>query len=349
MDKKQIIDLWQTCFNDSKAFVELYFDKVYREQNTLAYEENGKVVSALQMLPYSMTYGEKEIPVSYISGASTYPAAQGKGLMQKLMGQAFEEMKRRKILLSVLIPAEEWLFRFYHKTGYAEVMFYKELACPMKKELPSLSAPYTLQPAIRRIGTEEKIVFDTAFLYAYFNRKMKERKFAVQPTQEDFEIILQDLLLNGGQLFTASDISGKIHALAFVYLFEGNAVCIKELLADDEEIKQQVLNEVPSYYPAQTVWYKDYANSGIPYGMARVIDAETMLGMYASLHPDLSLNIDLKDCILPENTGYYEIGKGYCKRKDSFSPTSVVLPMDIVELPVFLFAGKPVYMTLMLD
>lgn len=349
MDKEQIIDLWQACFHDSKAFVELYFDKVYRKQNTLAYEEDGKVVSALQMLPYSMTYGGKEIPVSYISGASTYPDAQGKGLMQKLMGQAFAEMKRRGNLLSVLIPAEEWLFRFYHKTGYAEVMFYKELACPVKKDLPSPPVPYTLQPAIRRIGPEEKIIFDTAFLYAYFNRKMKERKFAVQHNPEDFEIILQDLLLNGGQLFAASDVSGEIKALAFAYLFKGNAVCVKELLADNEEIKQQILNELPSYYPAQTVWYKDYASSGIPYGMARVIDAETMLGMYASLHPDLSLNIDLKDCILPENTGYYEIDKGYCKRKDSFSPTSVVLSMDTVELPVFLFAGEPVYMTLMLD
>ena len=349
MDKKQIIDLWQTCFHDSKAFVELYFDKVYRERNTLAYEEDGKVVSALQMLPYSMTYGGKEISVAYISGASTYPAAQGKGLMQKLMGQAFEEMKRRKILVSVLIPAEEWLFRFYHKTGYAEVMFYEKVVCPLKKNLYSSETYDTLQPVIDRIGAEEKIVCDTSFLYAYFDRKMKERKFAVQHTREDFEVILQDLLLNGGQLFTALDVSGEIKALAFAYLFEGNAVCIKELLSDDKEIKQQVLNELPSYYPAQTVWYKDYANSGIPYGMARVIDAETMLGMYASLHPNLSLNIDLKDGILPENTGYYEIEKGYCKRKDSFSPSSVILSMDMVELPVFLFAGEPVYMTLMLD
>lgn len=54
-NKPQLIDLWHTSFNDSEEFVELFFDHVYKKENALCIEKNGKIVSALQMLPYNMT------------------------------------------------------------------------------------------------------------------------------------------------------------------------------------------------------------------------------------------------------------------------------------------------------
>lgn len=55
MNKQQIIDLWRLSFNDTEEFIRLYFDRVYKEENTLVIEKDGQVVSALQMLPYTMT------------------------------------------------------------------------------------------------------------------------------------------------------------------------------------------------------------------------------------------------------------------------------------------------------
>jgi len=123
IDKQQIIDLWQECFNDSEAFVRLYFSTKYTEENTLVHVENGKVLSALQMLPYSMTCWGRELRISYISGASTWPEARGRGLMKGLLTEAFGVMRSRDVHFSTLIPAESWLFDFYRKLGYGMVFY----------------------------------------------------------------------------------------------------------------------------------------------------------------------------------------------------------------------------------
>ena len=92
IDKQQVVDLWQECFNDSEAFVRLYFSTKYTEENTLVHIENGKVL-ALQMFPYSMTFWGRELRISYISGGSTWPEARVGGLMKDLLTEAFRVMR----------------------------------------------------------------------------------------------------------------------------------------------------------------------------------------------------------------------------------------------------------------
>ena len=77
-NKSQLIDLWRTSFNDSEEFIKLFFDRVYKKENALFIEKNGKIVSALQMLPYVMTYYGKEISVNYIYGARSEERRVGK-------------------------------------------------------------------------------------------------------------------------------------------------------------------------------------------------------------------------------------------------------------------------------
>ena len=89
--KKQVQRLWKTVFDDSDEFIHLYFNRVYKDENTLVIRKEGQIVSALQMLPYAMTYYGEEISVAYISGACTLPSEQGKGLMGKLLQNAFGE------------------------------------------------------------------------------------------------------------------------------------------------------------------------------------------------------------------------------------------------------------------
>ena len=81
MDKKQqIVNLWRTCFGDSEAFISLYFDRVYKDENAMTIEKDGKIVSALQIVPYTMTYLGTEISVAYISGVCTAPEKGVRGL-----------------------------------------------------------------------------------------------------------------------------------------------------------------------------------------------------------------------------------------------------------------------------
>ena len=54
--KQQVMELWRRCFEDTDEFIRFYFERKYSDANSLIYEENGKSLSALQMLPYPMRH-----------------------------------------------------------------------------------------------------------------------------------------------------------------------------------------------------------------------------------------------------------------------------------------------------
>ena len=76
MIKEQVKALWKICFDDSEEFVEMYFRLRYKTEVNVAIHE---VISALQMLPYPMTFGGETVQTSYISGASRIPISEAKG------------------------------------------------------------------------------------------------------------------------------------------------------------------------------------------------------------------------------------------------------------------------------
>ena len=122
--RQQLMELWKRSFDDTDAFVRLFFTHVYRKENALYIEQGGRIVSALQMLPYTMQFYGKEIPVSYIYGACTHPEERGKGWMSALIQKAFKVMAERHIALTVIIPAEKSLFDYYRRFGYTEAFDY---------------------------------------------------------------------------------------------------------------------------------------------------------------------------------------------------------------------------------
>ena len=121
MIKEQVKSLWKLCFDDSEAFIELYFRLRYNNEVNLAIQSGEEVIAALQMLPYPMTFCNKIVPTSYISGACTHPDYRAKGVMRELLSQSFARMLRNGVLFSTLIPAEPWLFGYYAKTSYTPV------------------------------------------------------------------------------------------------------------------------------------------------------------------------------------------------------------------------------------
>ncbi len=56
MIKEQVKALWKICFDDSEEFVEMYFRLRYKTEVNVAIQSGDEVISALQMLPYPMTF-----------------------------------------------------------------------------------------------------------------------------------------------------------------------------------------------------------------------------------------------------------------------------------------------------
>lgn len=284
--KKQMVNLWHTCFGDSDAFTQLFFDRVYKDENALTIEKGGQIVSALQMLPYTMTYCGTEISVAYISGACTLPSERGQGLMRRLIQESFEVMRSRQIALTTLIPANPWLFDYYREQGYTEAFDYA---------LETYIRPESVQqtPTITVIPPE---IASMEQLYAYFNRKLRERTCCLLHTYDDFVTILRDLQLDGGEMLTALNEKEEPVGMAFVLPFEtnlsptdsvGEKVWIKELLYDNEQIKELLLQEISLQNNVQQVSYKTlpFPPGTLPMGMARIIDTHRLIHLWKENHP----------------------------------------------------------------
>ena len=104
------------------------------------------VISAMQTLPYPMTFCTIPFLPFYVSGACTHPDYQGRGVMRELLSQALGACKVKGVLLSTLIPATDHLFDYYKKSGYAAVFDYMvetllpEDLCYGKKDLKIASS-----------------------------------------------------------------------------------------------------------------------------------------------------------------------------------------------------------------
>ena len=157
------MELWRRCFEDTDEFIRFYFERKYSDANSLIYEENGKALSALQMLPYPMRWENVTVDTSYISGACTLPDVRNRGFMTLLLQNALQEMYDRGIAFSTLIPAEDWLFGYYAGQGYVTVFDY---------------ALHTYTPANQTIPHTLSLItsdrFDTNFarnLFPYFDQE----------------------------------------------------------------------------------------------------------------------------------------------------------------------------------
>ena len=118
-DKKTLMELWKLCFpQDSERFIRFYFDKVYENDETLVYIEDGQPVASLQMIPYQIKSGDNLSWGGYISGAMTHPDYRKNGFMAKLLNTSFEEMIKKGFDYTFLIPQGKWLIQVYEKYGF---------------------------------------------------------------------------------------------------------------------------------------------------------------------------------------------------------------------------------------
>lgn len=283
------MELWKTAFGDSNKFMKLYFNQVYRDENALVLEEDGRVLSSLQMLPYTMMFYGEEISVAYISGASTWPSEQGKGLMKKLLMNAFEEMRKRNVAVSALIPAEKWLFNYYRSQGYTEVFEYS---------LKVYTRHEYIEPE-RDLIVVQQDEDVTEQLYDFFCKKLKERKLCILHTYDDLVTIIKDLKLSKGKLFVLYNQEKQPAGMAFaVHPDKSNypeSVLVKEILYNDERVKKHLLFEITRQFKVHKAVYRlPYKDSLItfPYGMARIIDTERLIHIWKSAHPDHPVSID---------------------------------------------------------
>ena len=336
--KEQVKVLWKQCFEDSDSFVDLYFKKRYSDDVNAVIERDGGMVSALQMIPYAMIFCGKIIPLSYVSGACTHPVYRRQGVMGKLLSEVHRKMFLKGDWLSVLIPANEGLFDYYAKWGYESIFNYS-LQIKNADDLQT-SPLYTIVDE-----TDEQDFF--AEHYRYFSNRIKSRSCCVLHSREDLEVVLEDLRLGDGRLLIARRC-GLIHGMAFC-IKDKNRVLIQEMFADNNVVKDSLMKEASQIFQMDKV-----ACMQLPLinpqglGMARVLQVEKMLSLFASKYPSVEWSLRVEgDEAIPENNDFYTVSNGKCVR--GYLRNQVYHPCTINQLTRLLFAKETPYMSLMIN
>lgn len=335
--KEQVKALWKLCFEDSEEFVEMYFKLRYKNEVNVAIQSGDEVISALQMLPYPMTFCGEMVQTSYISGACTHPDFRSKGVMRELLSQSFARMLRNGIQFSTLIPAEPWLFDYYKRMGYATVFQYSVKEMTLPEFIPSKEI------AVNVVSKPQDEV------YSYLNKKLSERPCCIQHSAEDFQVIMADLPISGGNLFVAKQ-ANEIWGIAIIYKRE-NCIIINELLAEDKDTEYSLLFAIKQYTGCNHIIQLLPPDKELPQhslGMARIINTKEVLQIYASAFPEDDMQLEVSDKQLSVNNGYYYLSDGKCRYSAERLPGAHI-QTNISELTEKILKKLNPYMSLMLN
>lgn len=262
-EEKYIPDLkilWKKCFpKDSDAFIDSYYQYVYKDNETLLCLVDDKPVAALQIVPYPIKTGGNISLAGYISGAMTDPDFRRKGYMAELLNASFTKMAKLHCHYTFLIPQEEWLFGFYEQFGYVK-------AFPHSIEeiiIPGDYPPTGLlrDKEVRKYTHFEEININDFFVV--YSRFLMEQKNVILKTKQQLAIMLNVLFMDGGALFVND------WGCAFV-LQQNERVIIKEAFYFDTEIQSGFIQAIKEYYETSRLYQEYYNKPGTPFrGMIR--------------------------------------------------------------------------------
>lgn len=325
--------LWERSFADPRAFIDLYFREKYRKERNEVIVRDGRVVSALQKLPYPMTYGGRMLPASYISGACTDENYRKRGLMGELLRQTHRAMQRENAAFSFLIPATAELATYYAKFGYTPCFRFGW-------ETVTVSTPdgSLVVDIVDQHRTEEMIV--------YLRDKMQERPMCVQHPLGDLRAVIDDMHMAGDTLWEAR--RGDLTVALAICRAESDGILLRECVYDDEEARDGLIAAIAAHHGHTEVDVIDTTGTtGDYFGMARIIDAEAMLTAYAALHPETDAVLSITDELLTESNGCYHIYNGICERLPEACPEAE--PLTIAELTRRVLTEENPLMSLMMN
>jgi len=221
----QLKNLWQVSFGDDAQFVDLYFERVYRFENTVTRTVDNKIASAAQFLYFDITYAGNVFKGVYLLGICTHPEYRRRGLSSDIIRQILIEQSAFGVDIAFLIPQEEHLFRFYKNLGFTGAFtVYEEYVSP-----PDINAG--------RDRFYEVMTASMDNIYEFYNNFYRSLNSAIIKDRKYF-LFTMDYIKADGRIDICG-VNGEIRGFAAT---EGNVV--KELLCIDKMARDTLLSKL---------------------------------------------------------------------------------------------------------
>lgn len=106
--------LWEEVFaEDTKAFLDYYYYIKARDNEIYVVEETDQICSMLHLNPYILKIEDTMVQSAYIVAVATKKMFRGRGFMGSLLRKALDDMYRKKIPFTFLMPAAEAIYLPY--------------------------------------------------------------------------------------------------------------------------------------------------------------------------------------------------------------------------------------------
>lgn len=325
--KTKIKAIFDSAFPSDPTWNTWFFDKVYRDEEALLLDSNGKPVSCLFLQQYEFNFHGEKVEMGYIAGAATDRAQRQHGYMTDLLKLTLEQAYNRGDVFLSLIPASRRLYFFYDKLDFATVFYVDIERYTSLHTFPYVEGYKEVEP-----------------IYEDFKRLEAERSASVIHSERDFGNILEDIAHDRGICTAVANPDGKVTAMAFATETD-EEIHVKELISTDENASEMALGIIRRYLSDKpmVVYCPPTGRKAMmrARGMMRIVNAEKALATLASKHPTIDQVIRVRDSRLTVNNGYYILKKGTCRKVDAYDKT-VSLDVTISNLTKILFSSQKI-------
>lgn len=322
--KAMIKRLYDAGFPADRAWNDWFFERVYRDEDAMLLAPGGNPVSCLLLQRYRFGYTGGDVPMGYISGATTLNSSRSRGYMSGLMGMALTESYNRGDVFVGLIPATRRLYNYYDRFGFATVI-YTDIERYTSVHNFATDADYAFaEPSCDILQTLEQT-----------------RPAGVRHSADDFAAILEDIAHDHGAVSAVVDNRGLPAAIAFATpgRIENH---VRELLAVDDHSAEMALagvrDAINNGLPME-VWCKPEGRIGSlrARGMLRIVNVAAALQGIAAHHPRTEQVIRVRDSRIPDNNGVFVMHNGSVTRTDT-TMRRLTLDVDVKVLTKILFS-----------
>ncbi len=118
-DSDSIREIWQTCFGDSREYIDNYLRKRFTDENMLVIYADKKPVAMASFLHVLLTVKGEKRKARYLYAVATLPEYRRKGFATSVIRFGSEKYG----VPLVLCPASEELKEYYSEIGFREAFF----------------------------------------------------------------------------------------------------------------------------------------------------------------------------------------------------------------------------------
>ena len=313
-DRKSIEALWAYCFEKpDEPFFQWYFSRVCQMDDVVVAEENQHIAADLHLRPYTLILRGNSMPVDYMVGVATHPAARGRGIASKLLKNAFRISRSRGKSAVILMPSD--------------ASFYMPLGCSFYvQQWDRSAAPEWLA----RIGEKpEKAMTvsspDEWHILASVYEKFTERRNGFTQRDEKTWRTFIEGQLNEGYIAVTGDETGPTGYLC--YGIDGRRLIANEMAYVSDRGRRglyafmaghrgsidrctwyEPLDDCSFYYWPNGAEHTYIENRTFPFMMARITDPVGVIdGLPCEKQIHGEYSFQLVDPVLSENNGIYMV------------------------------------------